>query len=198
MDVAGQLSSAPVSPPTTVRPGGGPAPAGTPPLGLVLPGGPDRSRRSETSPADGPDAGPTLVPRRVGLDVRRVLVVEDDEKFAGLLARAFSHLGFSAALAVTGDGALDAMREDRPFSAVVLDIMIPHPDGIEVCHQLRRDGWDGPIVIISALDGSDTRTRARSAGADVFLPKPFRLEELMDAVATLVDGCPPRDYGSFD
>ena len=121
-----------------------------------------------------------------------MLVVEDDEKFAGLLARAFSHLGFSAAFAVTGDGALDAMREDLPFAAVVLDIMIPHPDGIEVCHQLRRDGWAGPIVVISALDGSDTRIRARGAGADVFLAKPFRLEELMDAVTTLVDGFPPR------
>jgi len=123
-----------------------------------------------------------------------VLLVEDDEKLAGLLARALGHLGFTAALAVTGDGALDAMRDGLPFAAVVLDIMIPHPDGIEVCHQLRRDGWSGPIVIISALDGSDTRTRARSAGADVFLPKPFRLEELMDAVATLVDGSPPRDF----
>jgi CheY-like chemotaxis protein len=191
MDRSGQLSSAPVSPPTTVRPGGGPAPAGTPPLGF-RPGPSDRSRRSERSPAGRTGEGPAPLRPRRAVDVRTVLLVEDDEKFAGLLARAFGHLGFTAVLAVTGDGALDAMRQDRPFAAVVLDIMIPHPDGIEVCHQLRRDGWAGPIVIISALDGSETRTRARGAGADVFLPKPFRLEELLDAVSTLVDGSPSR------
>ena len=76
----------------------------------------------------------------------------------------------------------------HPADAVVLDIMIPHPDGIEVCRQLRRDGWRGPVVLISALDGAETRWRARSAGADVFLPKPFRLIQLLDAVTSLLGG----------
>jgi DNA-binding response OmpR family regulator len=137
------------------------------------------------------DIHPTT--RRAGSAAGRVvLLVEDDEKFAGLLARALSRIGFEARLVVTGDGALRAMRQAPSVAAVVLDIMIPHPDGIEVCRQLRRDGWAGPIVIISALDGSDTRTRARRAGADVFLPKPFRLTELLDAVETVVRTTPAQ------
>jgi DNA-binding response OmpR family regulator len=60
--------------------------------------------------------------------------------------------------------------------------MIPHPDGLELCHQFRRDGWNGPIVAISALTSPELRERALSAGADRFLAKPFRLGEL---VATL-------------
>jgi DNA-binding response OmpR family regulator len=68
----------------------------------------------------------------------------------------------------------------------VLDIMIPHPDGIEVCNQLRRNGWRGPIIAVSALTTPDTQAHVRRAGADLFLPKPFHLAELIDALDTLL------------
>jgi DNA-binding response OmpR family regulator len=68
----------------------------------------------------------------------------------------------------------------------VLDVMIPGPDGIEVCRELRRAGWHGAIVLISALDGAETRRRALGAGADAFLAKPFPLGDLVDALAELV------------
>ena len=146
------------------------------------------------------DAGTSTVPVPVGdrergaspAPARRiVLLVEDDEKFVDLLARALDRIGYDTVRAATGDTALAAMRSKPSVAAVVLDIMIPHPDGIEVCRQLRRDGWPGPIVVISACDGADTRTRARRAGADVFLAKPFRLTELLAVVGTLVEGSPP-------
>jgi DNA-binding response OmpR family regulator len=116
-----------------------------------------------------------------------VLIVEDDEKLAGIVARALAHAELASTRVVTGDAALAAVRADPRPAALILDIMIPHPDGIEVCRQLRRDGWSGPIVAVSALDGPDARMRARGAGADVFLPKPFVLSELIDTVRTLLD-----------
>lgn len=117
-----------------------------------------------------------------------VVLAEDDVKLAGLVTRAFGHVGLATLVALTGDAALAAMRQETPVAAAVLDVMIPHPDGIEVCRQVRRDGWDGPTVLISALDSPDIRNRAQSAGADVFLAKPFQLAELLDTVVAFVTG----------
>lgn len=122
-----------------------------------------------------------------------VLIVEDDEKLAGIVARALGHAHLASRRAATGDGALAAVRKEPRLAALILDIMIPHPDGIEVCRQLRRDGWVGPIVAVSALDAPDARARVRQAGADAFLAKPFHLSELVDTVRILVDAPgPPR------
>jgi CheY-like chemotaxis protein len=175
----------------TARRGGGPTQAGATPVHRPPPA-PGAPSAHEPLPGGGTRVDDQALASASAEAAGVVLLVEDDEKFAELLARALGRIGLDARLAVTGDGALEAMRARQPVAAVVLDIMIPHPDGIEVCRQLRRDGWRGPIVIISALDSADTRTRARNAGADVFLPKPFRLSELLDAIATLVDGAPPR------
>lgn len=129
-----------------------------------------------------------------GADARRVVLAEDDTKLARLVSRAFEHIGLETFIALTGDAALSAMRDDIPVAAVVLDIMIPHPDGIEVCRQIRRDGWEGPTIVISALDSADVRARVAKAGADVFLPKPFHLTELLTTVAARVDSAsPPTD-----
>lgn len=163
-------------------------PALRPPAGL---GGPDPR---QALPAGGLDSYSEFAPASAisPEDPGRVVVVEDDAKLAAVIERAFVHSGLTTSTAITGDAALAAMRHDTPIAAVILDIMIPHPDGIEVCRQLRRDGWDGPIVIISALDGPDTRARARRAGADAFIPKPFHLAELLGTVQTLVDHTPQR------
>ena len=126
-----------------------------------------------------------------------VLLGEDDRKLAGVLMRALGATGFAVTLVDTGSRALEAMGDAPDVAAIVLDIMIPRPDGIEVCRQLRHAGWQGGVVLISALDGPDTRQRARAAGADLFLSKPFPLRELVDAVTTLVDGPNRQDTGSM-
>lgn len=120
-----------------------------------------------------------------------VLLVEDDEKLADVLMRALEGNGFEVIVARTGGTALEVMRHGPDIAAVVLDIMIPAPDGMEVCRCLRRDGWRGPIMMTSALDGAETRRRSHSSGADVFLAKPFRLTELLNAVTTLLDDPSP-------
>lgn len=125
-----------------------------------------------------------------------VLLAEDDVKLAGLVTRALGHAGLATLVALTGDAALAAMRLDSTVLAVILDVRIPHPDGLEVCRQLRRDGWDGPVVAISALDSPDIRTRARDAGADMFLPKPFSLAELRDTIVSLVTDGGDRSGGA--
>lgn len=112
-----------------------------------------------------------------------VLVVEDDERLGALVGRMLDRAGYAWELATTGDDALRAMRERRP-DAVVVDVMIPHPDGIEVCRQFRRDGWAGPLLAMSARNSPDDRRRVLAAGADGFLAKPFPLGEL---VASLDD-----------
>lgn len=107
-----------------------------------------------------------------------VLVVEDDAKLARLLQRALARRGLVAVVAATGDEALRALRTSPGLSAMVLDVMIPHPDGIEVCRQARRDGWLHPVVVISARTDDLHARRAIDAGATVFLAKPFSLDEL--------------------
>jgi CheY-like chemotaxis protein len=113
-----------------------------------------------------------------------VLIVEDDTKLSGLIVRMLNRAGFATTVAHTGDAALQAMLAHPPAAAVV-DIMIPHPDGLEVCRQFRRDGWHGPIVAISALNSPEHRLRAANAGADTFLAKPFRLTDLVSTIEAI-------------
>jgi two-component system response regulator MprA len=115
---------------------------------------------------------------------RRILVVDDDDKLAGLLVRALERAGYACAVASSGDQALWGMAAQRP-DALVLDVMIPHPSGVEVCRHLRSAGFDGPIVMISARSNPDDRTTAMAAGADVFLAKPFPLADLVGCLTAL-------------
>ena len=127
-------------------------------------------------------AGPNGLPK-----LPRVLVVDDDLKLTGILVRALERAGYECIDAQSGDQALWAVMSGRP-DAVVLDVMIPHPGGVEVCRYLRGQGWKGGIVMISARSNPDDRVTATRAGADLFLAKPFGLTELVAAVQSLVSG----------
>lgn len=113
-----------------------------------------------------------------------VLVVEDDAKFADVLVRFLASAGYTARRAFSGDTALRALLAPGAI-AVVLDVMIPHPDGIEVCRQLRRTSWTGPIIAMSARTGPLHEAAIAQAGADRFLAKPFPLDDLADALRSL-------------
>jgi two-component system, OmpR family, response regulator len=115
----------------------------------------------------------------------RVLVVDDDPKFAGIVVRCLDRAGYECVVADSGDQALLAVREHDP-DAIVLDVMMPPPDGIEVCRQLRADGWTGGIVMVSARSNPSDRDVAKQVNADEFLGKPFPLAELVSAINTLV------------
>ncbi|HEX3622174.1 MAG TPA: response regulator transcription factor [Acidimicrobiales bacterium] len=114
----------------------------------------------------------------------RVLVVEDEAKMASLIERALTREGYAVDVARDGAEALWAVAETE-YDAVVLDAMIPAPNGFEVCEQLRKDGRWNPVLMLTARDGVADRVRGLDAGADDYLTKPFALGELMARLRAL-------------
>ena len=115
----------------------------------------------------------------------RILVVDDDRAVRESLRRSLSFNGYSVELAQDGREALDLIASDRP-DAVVLDVMMPRLDGLEVCRQLRSTGDDLPILVLTARDSVSERVAGLDAGADDYLPKPFALEELLARMRALL------------
>jgi two-component system, OmpR family, response regulator len=114
-----------------------------------------------------------------------VLVVEDDLKMAGLLRRGLEHEGYAVDVVCTGAEALWA-AEELTVDAVVLDVMIPSPDGFEVCRQLRRSGRWMPVLLLTARDSVSDRVTGLDAGADDYLVKPFAFDELFARLRALL------------
>jgi two-component system OmpR family response regulator len=120
----------------------------------------------------------------------RLLVVEDDLKMASLLKRGLEREGYAVDVAGSGDQALWAGTE-FPYDAVVLDAMIPAPDGFEVCRRLRESGRWMPVMMLTARDAVDDRVRGLDAGADDYLVKPFSFAEFFARLRALLR----RDVG---
>ncbi len=114
-----------------------------------------------------------------------MLVVEDDLKMAGLLRRGLEHEGYAVDVVGTGAEALWA-AEELTVDAVVLDVMIPSPDGFEVCRQLRRSGRWMPVLLLTARDSISDRVAGLDAGADDYLVKPFAFDELFARLRALL------------
>lgn len=114
----------------------------------------------------------------------RVLLVEDDETAAAIVSHHFTDQGVPVTHAVDGPAAIQALRE-RAIDVVILDIMLPGPDGLEVCRQIREQA-DLPIIILSARQHEADRIAAFDSGADDFVPKPFSARELFARVVAHV------------
>ena len=115
----------------------------------------------------------------------RLLVVEDDVKMASLLKRGLEREGYAVDLAASGEDAVWAGRE-IPYDAIVLDTMIPAPDGFDVCRQLRDAGRWMPVIMLTARDSVGDRVRGLDAGADDYLAKPFSFAELFARLRALL------------
>ncbi len=122
----------------------------------------------------------------------RILVVDDDRAVRESLRRSLSFNGYSVELAQDGVEALDLISSDRP-DALVLDVMMPRLDGLEVCRHLRSTGDDLPILVLTARDSVSERVAGLDAGADDYLPKPFALEELLARMRALLRRRVPDD-----
>ncbi len=120
----------------------------------------------------------------------RLLVVEDDVKMASLLKRGLEREGYAVDVAATGQDALWA-GEEFSYDAVLLDAMIPSPDGFDVCRKLREAGKWMPVMMLTARDAIEDRVRGLDAGADDYLPKPFAFAELFARLRALLR----RDVG---
>src|SRR3954447_11069226 len=115
----------------------------------------------------------------------RLLVVEDDAKLAAALGRGLRHAGYAVDIATDGGAALsDAAVWD--YDAIVLDLMLPVVDGLEVCRSLRRRGCWVPVLMLTARTHVADRIRGLDAGADDYLPKPFDFGELLARLRALV------------
>jgi len=108
----------------------------------------------------------------------RVLVVDDEPKLSGLIARALREEGHAADVAANGTEAL-WMARAAPYDAIVLDVMLPEIDGFEVLRRLReREVWT-PVLMLTARDAIVDRVDGLDAGADDYLTKPFSFDELL-------------------
>jgi len=114
----------------------------------------------------------------------KVLIVDDDRAIRTSLARALTFEGYEVESAVDGVVGLD-MVEDG-FAIMVLDVSMPHMDGLEVCRRVRAKGLDIPILVLTARHHTRDRVAGLDAGADDYLVKPFALEELLARVRALL------------
>ncbi|HVB59787.1 MAG: response regulator transcription factor [Ktedonobacteraceae bacterium] len=114
-----------------------------------------------------------------------ILVVDDDPRITNLLRRVLAYEGYSVAIAASGNEALNRSLE-RPPDLIVLDIMLPGLDGMEVAQRLRAAGDNVPILMLTARDAVEDRVKGLETGADDYLVKPFVPEELVARVMALL------------
>ena len=111
----------------------------------------------------------------------RILIAEDEARIASFLEKGLSAGGFTTTVAVTGPEALRLARRGE-FDLLILDVGLPGLDGFEVMHELRREGSRLPIVMLTARDGVADTVAGLEGGADDYVTKPFRFEELLARV----------------
>jgi DNA-binding response OmpR family regulator len=111
-----------------------------------------------------------------------ILVVEDDPALRSGLVMNLSEVGYTVRAEARGDRALESILADPP-DLVLLDLILPGLDGMQVLRRMRRDGYLGPVIILSARDTNPDKIRGLDDGADDYVTKPFDLEELLARVA---------------
>ncbi|MGS2665425.1 response regulator transcription factor [Corynebacterium glucuronolyticum] len=114
----------------------------------------------------------------------KILVADDEQAVRESLRRSLTFNGYEVVLAEDGAQAVELIEKEQP-TLVILDVMMPQMDGLEVCRTLRSTGDDRPILLLTARDGVSDRVAGLDAGADDYLPKPFALEELLARVRSL-------------
>src|SRR5512142_2657811 len=116
----------------------------------------------------------------------RILVVDDERAVRDSLRRALELDGYEVELAADGEEALHRIENGAEPDAVVLDILMPRMNGLEVCRRLRENGNRIPVLMLTARDQVEDRVEGLDAGADDYVVKPFALEELLARVRALL------------
>ena len=115
----------------------------------------------------------------------RVVVVDDEQSLADLVSMGLKYEGWEVRTAANGQQALQAVREFRP-DAVVLDIMLPDFDGLQVLQRMRGAGFDMPVLFLTAKDSLEDRVTGLTAGGDDYVTKPFGIEEVVARLRGLI------------
>jgi two-component system, OmpR family, response regulator MprA len=116
----------------------------------------------------------------------KILVVDDERAVRDSLRRALELEGYDVELAADGEEALERLSANGEPDAVILDILMPKMDGLEVCRRLRREGHRLPVLMLTARDEVENRVSGLDAGADDYVTKPFALEELLARIRALL------------
>jgi two-component system, OmpR family, response regulator MprA len=116
----------------------------------------------------------------------KVMVVDDERAVRESLRRALELEGYEVELAEDGDDALARLAGASHPDALILDVLMPTVDGLEVCRRIRRDGNTVPVLMLTARAEVESRVAGLDAGADDYLPKPFALEELLARLRALL------------
>lgn len=115
----------------------------------------------------------------------RVLVVEDDAKIAGFIAKGLAEAGFAVDQAADGEDGLH-LALTEPYDVAVIDLMLPKLDGLSLIEDLRRQRVQTPVIILSARRSVDDRVKGLQTGGDDYLTKPFAFAELLARVQALI------------
>jgi DNA-binding response OmpR family regulator len=115
----------------------------------------------------------------------RVLVVEDNPKMAEAIRKGLTQHNYAVDVFDRGFEAEEAAAEGR-YDVIVLDLMLPDRDGVDVCRNLRRRGVPTPILILTALGDTESKVAGLDAGSDDYLTKPFEFDELVARIRTLM------------
>jgi heavy metal response regulator len=115
----------------------------------------------------------------------RILVVEDDKKVAGFIKKGLEEESYAVDVAYDGEDGLHFGSEGQ-YDLIILDIMLPKIDGLEILSQLRDQGKDTPILLLTAKDAVDDKVAGLNKGADDYLTKPFAFSELLARVRVLL------------
>src|SRR5947209_9229435 len=121
-----------------------------------------------------------------------ILIVDDDSRVTSALRRTLAYEGYHVSTAANGEGALALIRT-KPPDLVILDLMLPGINGLEVCRRLRRAGDGTAVLMLTARDAVADRVEGLETGADDYLVKPFALEELLARVKALLRRRNPPD-----
>jgi DNA-binding response OmpR family regulator len=125
----------------------------------------------------------------------RILVIDDETKIVDFIRRGLKYEGYEVDVAYDGLSGLAQARNEPP-DLIILDIMMPGLDGLEVCRRLRAEGWtELPILMLTAKDAVPDRVAGLDAGADDYLVKPFAFDELLARIRALLRRRRPADEG---
>src|SRR5216683_2208280 len=130
-------------------------------------------------------SGAAGAPHMVGSPGARVLVVDDEPNITELLGMALRYEGFTVQTAATGRAALTAVTQFSP-ALVILDVMLPDIDGMEVLKRLNAGGHKVPIIFLTAKDATEDKVHGLTIGGDDYVTKPFSIEELMARVRVVL------------
>ena len=117
--------------------------------------------------------------------IMRILVVEDERKLSSFIKRGLREANYAVDVADNGDDGL-FLAQSNPYDVIVLDVMLPGCDGIQVCRKLRQAHIDTPVLMLTARDDIEDKVSGLDAGADDYLTKPFSFPELLARIRALL------------